>query len=73
MGNGRAAALLLAREGARVLAADRNLASAEETARQIQSEGGEALAVRVDVTNEDDIIAMTAACLVQWGAHRHPS
>ena len=31
VGNGRAAALLLAREGARVVAADRDLASAQET------------------------------------------
>jgi NAD(P)-dependent dehydrogenase (short-subunit alcohol dehydrogenase family) len=67
VGNGRAAALLLAREGAKVLVADRDLPSAEETVRQIEAEGGEALAVRVDVTSEDDIVAMTSASLQQWG------
>jgi NAD(P)-dependent dehydrogenase (short-subunit alcohol dehydrogenase family) len=67
MGNGRATALLLASAGARVLAADRNLASAEKTARLIESEGGEAIAAEVDVTVENDIAAMAARCLEQWG------
>lgn len=66
IGNGRATAMLFAREGARVLAADRDLASAEETAELIRSEGGEAAAVRVDVTSESDIEAMVAACLERW-------
>jgi NAD(P)-dependent dehydrogenase (short-subunit alcohol dehydrogenase family) len=66
-GNGRATALLLAREGAKVLAADRDLGSAEETVKQILDEGGDAAAVRTDVTSEADIQAMTAACLEQWG------
>lgn len=67
VGNGRAAALLLAREGARVLAADRDLDSARETVQQIEADGGEALAARVDVTSEADIVAMTGACLDRWG------
>ena len=67
VGNGRATALLLAREGAKVLTADRNLASAEQTVKQIEADGGEALAVRVDVTSETDIAAMTSACLERWG------
>lgn len=67
VGNGRAAAQLLAREGARVVAADSDLASAEETAMLIAEEDGEAIAVRADVTSEDDIVAMTAACVEQWG------
>jgi NAD(P)-dependent dehydrogenase (short-subunit alcohol dehydrogenase family) len=67
LGNGRATALLLASAGARVLAADRNLASAEETVRLIESEGGKAFAVKVDVTAEDDIAAMAARCLEEWG------
>ncbi len=66
-GNGRATAVLLAREGAKVLAADRDPAAAEETVKQILDEGGEAAAVRADVTSEDDIAAMTAACVRQWG------
>lgn len=67
VGNGRATALLLAREGASVLVADRNLASAQETADQIIEEGGEALPLHVDVTNEDNIRAMSRACVDRWG------
>jgi len=66
-GNGRATALLLAREGASVVVVDRNPDSAEETAAQILGEGGKAIAVRADVTSEDDIKAMTSRCLGKWG------
>ena len=45
IGNGRATAILLAREGAQVVGADRDLASAEETVAMIAEEGGDALAV----------------------------
>ena len=67
VGNGRAAALLLGREGAKVVAADADFASAEETAKAIVDEGGVALAVRADVTEESDIADMTAICLENWG------
>jgi NAD(P)-dependent dehydrogenase (short-subunit alcohol dehydrogenase family) len=66
VGNGRATALLLAREGASVLVADRDLTSAEETVDLITDEGGEAFAVRVDVTSEDDIADMVRACTDRW-------
>jgi NAD(P)-dependent dehydrogenase (short-subunit alcohol dehydrogenase family) len=55
IGNGRATAIVLAREGARVVVADRNLASAEETVRMIQDERGDASAVEVDATNEESV------------------
>ena len=55
IGNGRATALLLAREGARVVVADRSLASAEETVAMIAAEGGEAFACAADVTDEDAV------------------
>jgi len=67
VGNGRATALLLAREGARVLAVDRDLDSARETAAQIAAAGGEAAAVRADVTVEDDLAAAIAAARQRWG------
>src|SRR3954468_8247044 len=67
VGNGRAAALLLAREGATVVAADRDLASAQKTVDQIVAEGGDALAVQVDVTSESDIRTMTSTCLDRFG------
>lgn len=54
IGNGRASAILLARNGARVCLMDFNLEAAEETGRMIASEGGICFAVQGDVTNEDD-------------------
>lgn len=67
VGNGRATALLLAREGATVLVADRDLDSAQATVDLIVEEGGEAFALRVDVTSEDEIVAMVRACTDRWG------
>ncbi|MGH7865948.1 MAG: SDR family NAD(P)-dependent oxidoreductase, partial [Candidatus Binataceae bacterium] len=54
IGNGRATAILCAREGARVMVADRKLELAEETAAAIRSEGGGARAIASDVSIEDD-------------------
>ncbi len=54
IGNGRATALLFAREGARLLLVDRDLASAEETRSQIIAEGGDALCIQADVQSEAD-------------------
>ena len=51
IGNGRAMAMLFAREGANVMCVDRRLDSAEETARMIADEGGKAFAFEADVTN----------------------
>jgi NAD(P)-dependent dehydrogenase (short-subunit alcohol dehydrogenase family) len=52
IGNGRATALLFAREGARVVAVDRALASAEETVAMIAEEGGVGVAMEADATDE---------------------
>jgi NAD(P)-dependent dehydrogenase (short-subunit alcohol dehydrogenase family) len=54
MGNGKATAILFAREGAKVACVDRNLEAAEETVKMILSEGGEATAIKADVTQESD-------------------
>lgn len=54
IGNGRAAAILLARAGARVLVVDRKLELAERTAEMIRAEGGEATAAAANVTDEGD-------------------
>jgi NAD(P)-dependent dehydrogenase (short-subunit alcohol dehydrogenase family) len=67
VGNGRAAALLYAREGARVLVADRDEASAEETVQLIRSEGGVARSIPVDVANEDDLERMCAVSIEEHG------
>lgn len=67
LGNGRAAALLFAREGARVVALDADRESAEETAALIEGEGGQAFALRADVTREEDLAAAVEACVRRWG------
>jgi NAD(P)-dependent dehydrogenase (short-subunit alcohol dehydrogenase family) len=67
VGNGRAAALLFAREGAKVLAVDRDPASAEETVRLIGAEGGEAAACQADVTDEASVEAAISDCVARWG------
>ena len=67
MGNGRATVLRFAREGARVLAVDRNLASAEETAAMARQEGGDCAAFEADVTREQTLKAAIAAAEQRWG------
>jgi NAD(P)-dependent dehydrogenase (short-subunit alcohol dehydrogenase family) len=66
-GNGKAAAVLFAREGAKVLCADVNEGAANETAGVIAKEGGEAKAMRADVASHDDIRRMVAACTDAYG------
>jgi NAD(P)-dependent dehydrogenase (short-subunit alcohol dehydrogenase family) len=67
VGTGRAAALTFAREGAKVMLADRDLASAQQTRSMIADAGGRAECVRADWTNAADCQAMAAACLETWG------
>ena len=67
MGNGRATAILFAREGARVLLVDRDGDSAEETRRMIAGEGGEARSCVADVTSSDACARMAEACIDAWG------
>src|SRR5580700_7230263 len=67
MGNGRATALTFAREGARVLCVDHNLASAQETVDMIAAKGGTAVAFKADVTREAEIRAMVAEAQSRWG------
>jgi NAD(P)-dependent dehydrogenase (short-subunit alcohol dehydrogenase family) len=68
LGNGRAAAIRFAREGARVVAANRSIESVEETAAMIRAEGGEAVAVKADVTQEADIVAAIGQAHGRWGS-----
>ena len=61
IGNGRATTLRFAQEGARILAADRLIDSAEETAAMAAKEGGECVPFAADVTKEDTLAAAIAA------------
>ena len=63
IGNGRATAILFAREGASVFAVDCRLESAQETVAMIEAEGGSASAFETDATRESDCRAMIAGCL----------
>ncbi|WP_135466652.1 SDR family NAD(P)-dependent oxidoreductase [Crenalkalicoccus roseus] len=67
IGNGRATALRFAQEGARVLCADRDLASAEETVRMIAEAGGESAAFEADATREATLAAAVAEAVRRWG------
>lgn len=67
IGNGRAASLLFAREGARVMLVDRKLDSAQETEKMIRDEGGDAVSFEADVTKAADCEAMVKACVEQFG------
>src|SRR5260370_299086 len=67
MGNGRATALTFAREGAKVLCVDHNLASAEETVAMIEQSQGTAVAFKADVTKDAEIKAMVADAHQRWG------
>lgn len=67
IGNGRAAAILMARVGANVVVVDRKLDAAERTVAMIKDEGNEASALACDVTDEADCKAMAEAVMEKYG------
>src|SRR5208282_4142973 len=67
LGNGRATVLRFAQEGAKVLAVDNNLSSAEETAAIARQAGGECFAFEADVANERTLASMVEASRRRWG------
>lgn len=67
IGNGRAAAILLARAGAKVMVVDRQTPLAERTAEMIAGEGGEAAAFGADATDEADCRRMVEAVMDRYG------
>ena len=67
MGNGKAASILYAREGGRVLLVDRNLEAARETERAIAAEGGTGIPFQCDVTSSAECQRMVEACLAAFG------
>ena len=66
-GNGKAAAVLFAREGANVLCVDLNEAAAQETVAIIRSEGGQAEPLQADATIEADVTRTVETCLNRYG------
>lgn len=66
-GNGKAAAVLYAREGARVVAVDVNPDAAQETAGIIRDEGGECHVIACDITRSDQVEAMVAEATGRLG------
>ncbi len=66
-GIGKAIALRFAREGARLTVSDRDAASAERTAAEIRSAGGEAVAMACDVSDEAQVTAFVARAVEAFG------
>lgn len=66
-GMGRAIGLAFARQGAKVVIADINLEAARETVVLLESAGGDAIAVKVDVTRKAETLDMAEAALRRFG------
>jgi len=66
-GNGKATAVLFAREGAKVFAVDINLAAADETRELIQKENGECTVHQADVSKSEQVRAMVDRCIEIYG------
>jgi 3-oxoacyl-[acyl-carrier protein] reductase len=66
-GIGKAISLLLAKQGADIVVSDVNLEKATETAKEIETMGRKAMAVRVDVSRLEDVDQMVDAILKQLG------
>ena len=67
IGNGRATVLRFAQEGAKILAVDRDLAAAEETAALAAKEGSECVPFAAEVTREATLAAVMAEAMQRWG------
>lgn len=67
IGNGRATVMRFAQEGAKVLAVDRDIRAAEETARLAAREGAQCVAFEADVTDEATLAAAVRFAQQRWG------
>ncbi|MGH2519670.1 MAG: SDR family NAD(P)-dependent oxidoreductase, partial [Chloroflexota bacterium] len=67
IGNGKAAAILFAREGARVLCVDNVVDRAQATVDAILAEGGSASLFQADVSRQEDCRGMAAAAAERYG------
>ena len=67
IGNGKAAAIVYAREGARVLAVDDNLKAAEETRDLIEAESGDCIVFRADISSASECRGVIKKCIDTFG------
>ena len=67
IGNGRATAVLFGREGAHVVAVDRDLEAAGDTVSAIRAAGGAALALAADITADRDVAGFVSAAVARLG------
>lgn len=68
VGNGKASAIVYAREGAAVFAVDLDIEAARDAQRMIEAEGGTCTPFRADVSKADDCRSMADACVETYGA-----
>lgn len=66
-GMGRASSILFAKEGASIIAADLNLSGAEETVATIKKTGGNAVAVKTDISDEASVQALVKTAVDTYG------
>jgi NAD(P)-dependent dehydrogenase (short-subunit alcohol dehydrogenase family) len=66
-GQGRAAALLFAKEGAKIVASDWNVASGEQTVTRVRAAGGEAIHIGADVSDSAQVRRLIEGALASWG------
>lgn len=68
-GIGKGIALKLAKEGAKVAVADLSEQSAEETVKEIKSDGGEGIPIKVDISNYDSVKSMFKKIIEEYGSY----
>ena len=66
-GIGRATSLAFAREGAKIVVVDFNAETAAETVRLIEAEGGTAILLKVDISDESQVKGMVEQTIAQFG------
>ncbi len=66
-GIGAASCKMLSAAGAKVVVSDYNLETAQAVAAEIESDGGEAIAIDCDVTNDAALVKLTDETVAKWG------
>jgi NAD(P)-dependent dehydrogenase (short-subunit alcohol dehydrogenase family) len=66
-GIGRRIAIRFTQEGARVAVVDKNLEGARKVVKEIERQGGEAVAIKTDVTNSSQVISAVDYVINKWG------